>query len=741
MADDASLIFNILGRDKVGPVLAKVKAEVAAAADDQVKGIRGVENALVKARAETARLGEEFKRTGNTDVWKAFKDSEKNLSALEKMRKSLSGIGDEAGNVQSVMSKLGDVVGKNPHIAAGVAGAILIGAPMIGAAVNSAVLLGIGGGALAGGIVLAAKNSQVQSAWSSFGKNAMESLTSASNVFVGPLVSAAGTIGAAFTRIMPGIQGSFAQLAPLVEKLASGMAGLMTNIMPGINRAIAASGPILESLANHLPALGSAMSSFFDSMARGGSGALLFFDDLMRGVEGSIVAIGRLVEFLSRSYGAIRGFGMLMTGDVNGFLEMAKALDPAIAKSTDAAAQAAIKQGELQQALAQTRLGAVLTADQFGQMSSKINETSMTSDMLAGQMVGRVFNSLMSVDQAVLAFEQSQTKLNQSIAKNGTELDIQTAKGQANRSAVLAAVQANMANYQANVAVGMSATDAAAAYNANTRALETQMQRAGLTQQEIERLIGKYRSVPDDVNTNITMQGLGEAINGLNDVIRRVNGLDGRVVRTTVEEIHRTIRIQASATDFTGVGGHAKGGVVKAAKGYVSGVLPPRSPGTLVLAGEPQTGGEVFMPLRGITQERAMNLAQVAGDAYGFSVVKLGQVSDAIWDSLLAAGWKGDANDGMEALYGPGTGLGDVVRDGTVSEDVWQGLLAAGWKGDPNDGMEALYRPKDQPGSVQSNAYQITVNAGPGTSGHEVGARVVAAIKSFEKVNGSSWRN
>jgi hypothetical protein len=58
------------------------------------------------------------------------------------------------------------------------------------------------------------------------------------------------------------------------------------------------------------------------------------------------------------------------------------------------------------------------------------------------------------------------------------------------------------------------------------------------------------------------------------------------------------------------------GGIRKAASGLI---VRPSDPGTLI--GEPQTGGEALIPLRGITQTRAAALGQVAVGGYGLDVV------------------------------------------------------------------------------------------------------------------------
>ncbi len=71
-------------------------------------------------------------------------------------------------------------------------------------------------------------------------------------------------------------------------------------------------------------------------------------------------------------------------------------------------------------------------------------------------------------------------------------------------------------------------------------------------------------------------------------------------------------------------------------------------------------------------------------------VIKYGEVSDAIWDRLLAKGWTGKANDGMEAIYRP---AGDIIKLGQVSSAKWDALKAQGWTGRITDGIEALYKP------------------------------------------------
>src|SRR5262249_44450439 len=92
--------------------------------------------------------------------------------------------------------------------------------------------------------------------------------------------------------------------------------------------------------------------------------------------------------------------------------------------------------------------------DDFDKLATAINKTIVTADSLEAAMVKKVFDATMSLDQAILGVNESLTRLDETFKKNGKTLDIHTAKGQANREAVLASVTANMQQYQALVAAG-----------------------------------------------------------------------------------------------------------------------------------------------------------------------------------------------------------------------------------------------------------------------------------------------
>lgn len=499
-------------------------------------------------------------------------------------------------------------------IAGGIATAILAGSAFIGAALNGVLLSAVGLGGIAAGIVGQFQNPIVHDAWATLLTGIVKQFQVATASFAAPLVFSAKIFAAAWDEILPHIQSGFEGLSKFIYPLAAGLANMFRNLTPGLDKAFAAAGPILQQFANELPGLGSALSKFFALLADGGKGAKEGLSALFLIIETLLVGIGGLIDGLSHVWhwfvaagDAVEGFitRLVGLGDHVGVFDRlagggksAESVAGSLAMMTDATKKA--------------------TQD-FSDLSTKLNTTAITADSLAGTMVGKVFSSMMTVDQATLQWHQSLTTLEDTLKKNGNTLDKHTglidqntAKGQANTSAVLAAVTANMQMYQAQLAAGMSAVDAAKNYDVNTAALEAQLRKAHLTQGEIDGLIGKYRGVPSKVNTEIALLGLTEAINNLANLMADINHIPRRVdVTVTTNYVANRQSVYSSQVPKF----NATGAIRTAATGLI---VAPSDPGTLI--GEPQTGGEALIPLRGVSQSRAMSLAQVVGNNYGFDV-------------------------------------------------------------------------------------------------------------------------
>jgi len=527
-----------------------------------------LEERLSGLRGEAKRLGEELNRTGNVDVFKRLSANQDAQESLKKIKTSVIDVLGDAGqqggkelgkNLSSSLQGAESTPFLGPAIGGAVAAAVVAGAPLIMAALDGVLLAGIAAAGIGVGIAGQLQSQDVQHAIQSVGDDLQGRLRVDTEPFKGPLVAAVHEVGDDLGHLLDRID--FSKLSAELGPLSRGIGGLLDKMGPGLNEALGEAGPVLGALAQELPGLGSAIGDFFHSLAEGSQGGAEALRTLIQVIGGLIIIVGDVIRVLSDAYTGVTAFA----DGITGIAARATAGIPVVGVFFDRLHQAwdDIRGGTptldgMARSLVEVGTSAALTQSDLDNLAGTLGKTKVTADSLAATMVNKLFSATMNLDQATLSWDESLTRLGESLKQNGRNIDEHTKAGQANREAILAAVTMNERMYQSNVAVNMSATDAAAAYDQNTRSLEAQLHKAHLTQGEIDGLIGKYRSVPDSVNTAIQMHGLTEAINSLDDAIRLANGLDGRVVKLTIEEQHRVERYYPGDA-FPG--GHASGGI------------------------------------------------------------------------------------------------------------------------------------------------------------------------------------
>jgi hypothetical protein len=267
---------------------------------------------------------------------------------------------------------------------------------------------------------------------------------------------------------------------------------------------------------------------------------------------------------------------------------------------------------------------AKLTLTQMRDLDSQIKATTISVSTIAGAMTDKLLNGMLGVANAELGVHDSLAQLSDSLKKNKTNFDENTAAGRANMQALLDDIAANQRLYDQNISSGMSAQDAAAKYDANTEALRKQLEKAHLTSAQIDNLIGQYAAVPDNVNTAIATHGLTDAINNLGNLLADLGHLDGSKYGFTVTE-HYNVDYQSYRSgernpngQYGGIRHFDMGGIMPAgAAGVVHGGGP------YMMFGEPGTGAatEGFLPQRGISQQRAAGLLSEMASWYGFGLV------------------------------------------------------------------------------------------------------------------------
>lgn len=605
-----------------------------------------VQAEVVKTKARVKELGDEFRRTGSASSFSGLKDAQRDLLKLENLAKDMGrelGHGAAPATVKELSAGL-----SNPQVWALAIPAVAAAAVPLGQAVGGAVLLGIGLAGVGAGIAGQIHDPLVVAAGTRLGHDVATGFKSATSEFQAPLLGAINVFDAEWKRLQPGLKSTFTQLAPLVTDLGKGAAGFVDALVPGLERAAVAAKPLVQDFAAWLPRFGSVLGSLFDTMAAHEKDAEKGLHLIEGGLTAVVVIARDAIPVLSAIGDALdfaKKFGPLgpLIGIYNSFHDLSTG-------------------GEL---LGKSLVGVDSSATAAGQsldaLQQKLTATATTMSTVAGAATAAVFNALMSIDRANLSVAQSLTQVTQAIKANGKHLDLLTSKGQANRSAVLDAVSANMQLYTAQINSGVSAQDAAAAYDSNTAALERTLRKAGVAQSEIDGLIGKYRKIPSKVNTLLAIQGLTDAINGLADLIRRINGLHDKTVTITT----RYTKIGAGPfankpipNEYGGIRHFASGGALPVGSaGIVSGGGP------YAMFGEPGTGAntEGFLPERGISRMAAGGLLDTMAGWYGYGVVDHGRRAGggvvAVTATLQVTG------DGDSALFGA---IQKAVRSGAI---------------------------------------------------------------------------
>ena len=582
-----------------------------------------IDERIEKTRSELRGLADEFDKTGNISLLGAIFGRQRQLKDLEGLKKDLTSAlgeaGDEGGRAGGkffLSSFLENLRGAGQKaVVAGIA-ALIVAAFFLA---SGPLLAATGLVGIAAGIVGQLKDPAIRNAFATMGHDLESALAAATGSFRGPLIEAASVFGGALRKVIGSID--FTNLSKAVVPLASGLGGMLSSMMPGFNKALEASIPIIETLAGELPKLGSALSDMFADFARSKDGAVvaihLVVDTvrLLAEIIGKTVLAGaKLVDWFASVGSAIggwlskNGFGALKEGGArikeffDNLSHIPDAADPATA------------------AVAAFGSHVSLTDDQLSALNTTLSTTKVTADTTAAAMTAKLFNAMMSVDQAILGVHTSLTSLEETLNKNGKAIDRHTGKldlnskaGQENDAAILGAVTANMQLYQAQIAAGMKAEDAAKNYDTNTEALRKQLRQAHYTEGQINSLIGSYAAVPDTVNTSIAVQGLTAAVNNLGLLIAKVNGLDGRNYGFSITETHYLVtadmRSSTRGNRWGGIYEHADMGLLNA------GIYSPAGPARYAFA-EPATGGEAFVPRFG-DYSRSVAILDQAARWYG----------------------------------------------------------------------------------------------------------------------------
>jgi ABC-type transporter Mla subunit MlaD len=606
------------GADKAANDLDRIDKS-AGKADDSLdklgKTTKRVNADIDKHRESIRRLAEEYEKTGNVDLFKNIRKDQSAIRNLEKIKAALSDVEKEGLKLADVFTDASGVIGKglekvaeSPELLAA-GGVIAAGlASAIAAELAGAALVATAGAGLAAGIALAARSPEVQSAWSGFGHDALDELTKAASTFEAPLIKAAGTFRTALGDVMPSIRADFAVLAPLVDVLAKSAAQFVKNLQPGLTEAFKGAVPVVREVAAELPKVGDAISDMLKDLGKAGPGGADALVDTLKALEVSTRVLGTAMRDGAVLFELFGGGALVAASKVAN-------LDAVIQSLTSSPLVTLLMALGLVKDESDKAAGKTLNLDTAMQLLHQDSKSAAGAIDSVATAADGLFNQIMGVDQTTLKWKEDLRQITDQIKEHGLSLRDNTEAGQSNQRMIQGLVQDNEDIYNANIKAKMSVEDASKIYHKNTDELKANLIHLGYDKDKVGELIDKYDRIPRGPIVTPIDANVNQAFEKIASVNRSLNALHDRITTTTV--IVNTETGETRKTVHAGPRFEEKGGVVAAATGLIT-----SSP--TIMFGERRTVKEAFIPMRGVSDSRGLQLADEAASWHGGMVVPKG---------------------------------------------------------------------------------------------------------------------
>ena len=403
-------------------------------------------------------------------------------------------------------------------------------APVIGAMLSGAIVAAIGAAGIGTAVALTFRDPRIKEAGKDLVNFIFDGFTEAADVFLVPVYEAIGQLKDIFADIFDDFQRGFAHLAPYLDDLVGGFGGFLRELSSGLESAFRNAGPFIQIVAQYLPEVGYALAYMMEVLSESAgarAGLTAFFIALIE----IIYLVTDALKILSESF---LGF-LIILNSLPDFLlpdQLKQDLDDMIS-SVGRVPEVASPAIERINTLGNSAFNA----------SGKARELTASLNEFFGAQLGWV--------DANIRFEESIDAITESFRRNGDTLNINTAKGRENVRAVNDGIKAAIAARDAKIKETGSVAAGNAVYATHIARLRSVLKNAGLTKTEIEKLIGAYDEVPEEVNTDVNAPGLSDALR------------KARELRAELARLERMAKAPGGkGGDYTGVGGYADGGVV-----------------------------------------------------------------------------------------------------------------------------------------------------------------------------------
>lgn len=517
MAGETKVEFDVLAHDKASEKLDRVARAF--------KNV-GKEAGNVGKNTKVDQLADKFKKAGD--------DSGRGFGAS--MKKWFTG---EGGGLFSEIGKSGGTVFGSgllgalktpilgPALVAVVGGAVATAMPAVGAIAGGALVTGFGAGIAGLGLVFAAKSEAVKSVWSDTLSDMGADMRLLSKPFEGTLISIAGTFQRTVDKFNPALAKAFSKMAGPIAAFVDQAGVALEKLVPAIDPITDAFNSVLDSLGPALQSavgdLASGMTDLANSISENptaladlvtGLGSLTAtilgfittlndinggFEDLTGGLSLVEVALGG-VKF---AIGAVAAPFVALGGVISGVNALIGRTGKDVAGTGQSMSDAANKTVLLAQGLGATGTAAQHAGPAVQSAADKI-KAAKDAAAEAKQKFEDFITSMFRLQNLSLGLSGAQVNLQsaiddatQSIKDNGRTLDINTAAGRANKTALNNVASSANAQTEAMLRSGKGTAAAATAADKSRANFVAMAQKMGLSKTAAQTLARQMIAIPN----------------------------------------------------------------------------------------------------------------------------------------------------------------------------------------------------------------------------------------------------
>jgi hypothetical protein len=302
--------------EEVGAKAGSMGAQVERSSGRSTRGLEAIraqakilDDQIAQTEVGIRSLAKAFASTGNPIIFKQISEQQQVLSNLRNVRKILPDPVEMEKASAGLASRLGASLrtAVPPQVAAGIAIGGIAAAPVLGGIIAGAIVGTAGIGGVAGGLALAARNSQVKEAGSKLGAVILGDLQTRSTAFVPAAIKSIDTVrkhwalmGTDLDRVFKSSR--FAN--PLINDLMEGL----RKIIGGIADAVDKADPVMNALGDLFITVSTSIGDTFTLLAGDAEEGASALYDLAGAADAFIRTTGGIVHGMAQVHGKMEEF-------------------------------------------------------------------------------------------------------------------------------------------------------------------------------------------------------------------------------------------------------------------------------------------------------------------------------------------------------------------------------------------------------------------------------------------------